>query len=132
MGARSSSREDWEDRFRSMERAGASLAQIADALGVSMRTASRWRGRLDLRHEVPHTPRPQSDHDRAAALLDEGCSLEEVAHTLGVTGPTIRRWFPDRPAWTREEVGRFAVQARRLNKITNVPHMRGNAERKTA
>ncbi|WP_396653091.1 helix-turn-helix domain-containing protein [Microbacterium resistens] len=101
-----------------MEQAGASLAQIADAFRVSTRTASRWRERLGLQHQEPHHPRPRSDRDHAAALLDDGCSFAEVARTLGVTGPTIRRWFPDRRSWTREERGAYAAQARRFNEIT--------------
>lgn len=132
MVAKPTQNEGWEERFRSMERAGASLAQIADAFGVSTRSASRWRGKLGLRHEEPHQPRPQSDRDRAAALLDDGCSFEEVSRTLGVTAPTVRRWYPDRPAWTRQEVGTYAAQARLLNEITNTHHVRHGAGRKSA
>jgi len=124
--------DEWEDRMRELDRAGASLAQIATAFGVTIRTASRWRLELNLQHEPAHIPRPASDRERAAELLDEGCSFEEAARTLGVTGPTIRRWFPDRSAWTREEVGTFSVQARQLNNLTTNITMRNRAGRKAS
>lgn len=102
----------WEERFRALDGEGRSLREIAAAFGVSTKSVSRWRSRLGLTKEPPAVPRPQSDRDRAAALLDDGCSFSEAARSLGVAPTTIARWFPDRKPWTPVQSGEFSSMIR--------------------
>lgn len=109
--------EGWEERFRGMDQAGHSLREIAVAFDVSVRTVGRWRTKLGLTKSEAKTTRPQTDRDRAAALLDDGCSFAEAARTIGVTASCIRRWFPDRAAWTHEEAGAYGMHLRKLGGV---------------
>lgn len=102
----------WEERFRALDSEGRSLREIAAAFGVSTKSVSRWRNKLGLTKEPPAVARPQSDRDRAAALLDDGCSFSEAARSLGVAATTITRWFPDRQPWTRVQSGEFSSMIR--------------------
>lgn len=99
------------DRFEDMarlQRAGANSRQIARELGVSIRTVSRWRNRTGTSLVPPAVPRPQSDRDYAARLLDDGCSIRETALTIGVSQATIVRWIPNAPRMTPQEAGHIA------------------------
>lgn len=91
-------------RFKALDDAGYSAPQIAQRLGVNVRTVTRWRNSTSRSRAKPIV-RPESDREHARRLIDDGCSFAEAAETVGVTASTIRRWFPDARAWTPREAG---------------------------
>ena len=112
-----SNRADEFAAFVELEHSGMSYRQIAQQLGVSGRTVTRWRRRIGRPVGVPAVPRPQSDRDFAWRLLEDGCSIAETARTVGVKATTILRWFPDAPRYTHQQAGQLSVLARMEKQI---------------
>lgn len=105
-------------RFDQLDTSGATTRTIAAELGVSVRTIGRWRSEAGrLRAPAGGKPRPQSDRDLAARLIEDGCSLSEAARTIGCSQHTVTRWFPEAPRYTREQSGYASVLARQARNI---------------
>jgi transcriptional regulator with XRE-family HTH domain len=98
---------EWLAEYLGCEQAGLTAAEIAARFGVTTRTVSRWRTRLDLNRMPAPVKRPASAHELAERLLDDGCSFEETARTVGVARKTIIRWFPNRQPWSKAQVGEY-------------------------
>lgn len=110
-------REQRDVDFLACDRAGMSARQLAERFGVTARTVQRWRKRLGVKHRQYVEKHPKSDRAMVEYLLDEGCSFTEAGRTIGVSDVTIRRWFPDRSAWTKQEVVEYAVLIRQFGKV---------------
>ncbi|MGI6878797.1 helix-turn-helix domain-containing protein [Microbacterium sp. gxy059] len=100
------------DKVRAATRAGRSASQIAEELGVSVRSVQRWRARVKVARPAV-VRRPDDARARARELVEDGASFNEAARTLGISPTTIRRWFPDLPAWPNDEVTEFANAVRK-------------------
>jgi transposase len=105
-----------EAEFLTLERSGMTAREIAERLGVATRTVVRWRNRLHLSHVATAATFTDEQRELARRLIEDGCSFQEVARTVGVSHWTIRRWFPDTPAWTRQQIGEHAALMRRMNR----------------
>ena len=105
---------DAEDRIVALTRAGVSVPNIAQLVGVSDRTVVRVRGRRGIGQPWSGA-NPFTDDEKlaAAALLDDGASVEEVARTLHRSSTTVHRHFPGR-AWSRVQAGQFAAMFHRV------------------
>ena len=68
-----------------------SIAQIADRLGCSNPTASRW---IEKHGITAEERKPWQDQELMLSLHDEGKSREEIAEQLGCSKANIRRWMP--------------------------------------
>jgi len=99
-------------RFDALDTAGLDSRKIAAELGVSLSSVYRWRAAAGRLRAAGIIPRPQADHDRAAALLEDGCSITETARTIGVSAHTITAWFPNAPRLSKRETGYMSVLAR--------------------
>jgi hypothetical protein len=107
---------DVEKLLRLVE-SGATLAQTAEAMGVTERSVSRYKQALGLAQCKPgYRPLPEGWKDRAAALFDEGYSQRAVTELVGVCADTLARHFPGR-GWSRHEAGVYARQATMLRRI---------------
>lgn len=96
---------DRRSRVASLTRAGLSLTQIADQLGVTDRTVSRDRQRLGIQQPTP--PRlSAAEVEAARRLLDDGAPYSEVARTLGRSHSAIARRLPGY-AWTPVQRGQW-------------------------
>lgn len=107
-------------RFIELDDAGWSGRQMAKELKVNERTITRWRaatGRAKREAPVTH---PQSDRDRAAAMIADGAPFQEAAAAVGVSFHTIRHWFPDAKAWTKSQAGQYGQMSRRLTALGRV------------
>lgn len=105
-----------EDVFLWCERVGMSAREIAERFGVSQRTVVRWRHQTQLSHTPAPEPHSAEEREHARRLIEGGCSLRDAGNTVGVSEVTIRRWFPDVPAWTKQQVGEYAALIRRMNR----------------
>lgn len=98
---------DTMNTFLVLDDAGHSAEQIAERLGVTPRTVTRWRRATGRLHRPATVKRPESTREQARRLVDDGCSFAEAARTVGVDPVTIRKWFPDAPAWSKREAGLY-------------------------
>ena len=93
---------------------GSTLSQIAEAMGVTERSVSRYKQILGLpRCQGGPRPLPDGWKETAEALFEEGYCQQAVAELVGVSAGTVARHFPGR-GWNRAEVGRYARQAKLL------------------
>lgn len=117
MGRRKAGVELDVEKICRMADQGATLRQIAEAMGVTERSVSRYKQALGLT-QCPSGNRPLPDgwKERAADLFDEGYSQQAVAELVGVSAGTVAHYFPGR-GWNRSEVGRYARQATALARI---------------
>lgn len=98
-----------------MTRRGYTAREIAQALGVTMRTVTRSRRRTG----VSTSPRYWMTDDEIAAartLLEDGCSFAETARTLGRGASTIAAHFPGR-GWTQDQVVEYATWRRETRAV---------------
>lgn len=104
---------DVEKLIRMVEE-GASIAQIAPALGVTERSVSRYKQALGLTQcNTGYRRLPDGWKERAQTLFDEGYSQAGVAEVVGVSVDAVARHFPGR-GWTHSERGVYARQAKIL------------------
>lgn len=107
---------DRSPEFKEMQRQGLSAAQIADRMGVTQRTVTRWRKNAGLTQPLPeNVGRPVAGErlDAAAEMLADGAPYQEVCRTLRMNGRTVRKYFPG-ISWSKEEAGQFAAQIHRI------------------
>lgn len=104
------------EEVRRLSAQGLSLDAIADQIGVTSRTVSRWRQKLGL-SDSPTVIRRMTDEDRAALLplFEEGMSREEVHRTTGWSRQALALHFPDRK-WDRAECARHGAVIRNLGR----------------
>lgn len=97
-----------------LTRCGVSAPRIAEQLGVTPRTVTRWRLRAGISEgEARHIA--QEVWEEARRILDDGASYGEVARTLGVSRATVARHFPGE-GWSRDQTIRFMIETRGLNR----------------
>lgn len=108
--------EQREERIIACFREGWGNRRIAEHFNVTDRTVTRWRTQHDAR-KWTNRPHPPSERRRAEELLNEGASFSEAARTVGVSAKTIYRWFPERHAWTREQVAEYVVMSRTMGRL---------------
>jgi hypothetical protein len=93
MGVRGTPLEpDQIEKIRRMTLEGRTLAEIAQAVGCTDKTVSRWRTTLGLTR--PHPTWTTQEYLLAFHLLEDGCPGREVARTLGRAHEQIRTRFP--------------------------------------
>lgn len=111
------------EQVAELTRVGLSARQIAERLGCSKRTVTRWRRVLLIESGgVPGESVAAGVNDRlaeAARLIADGAPQREVARTLHIHHRTLRREFPG-TAWDRSQIGEFARLSRKLQAID--PH----------
>lgn len=98
---------------------GWSARQIADEVGCTVRSVSRWRKRKGLSQPTPPNGcRPISAErlEQARRLFDGGASRRDVQMTLGMSTKTIVRHFPG-TAWTPRQSGEAAAMSRKLRAL---------------
>lgn len=104
------------ERLRIMINEGCTIAQIAEAMGVTTRTINRQKRSIGLSNPRP-TSRPLEEWaHKAAQLLTEGYSLRSVSELTGIGRTTLSRHFPGQ-GWTKHQVGHYAAEVRRLNQL---------------
>lgn len=104
--------------FKELQRLGYSAAQIAERMGVTDRTVTRWRKNAGLTKPIAeNVGRPVADErlDAAARLLEDGAPYAEVCRTLGMNSRTVRKYFPGH-TWTAEQSGQFAAAIHQMNR----------------
>lgn len=86
-------------RIVALTKAGHTARQIAEAVGVHIRTVTRVRTAHGVAQPGPRHFTP-AEIAAVEAMLDDGVSYAEVARTLGrYPGTLIERW-PGRSQWT--------------------------------
>lgn len=109
---------DVEKLVRMAER-GATITQMAEALGVTERSVSRYKLAFGLTQcQTGYRPLPEGWKDQAEALFNEGYSQMAVAELVGVSAGTVARHFPGR-GWNRSEIGSYARQSVLLHRIAS-------------
>ncbi|TDL05989.1 helix-turn-helix domain-containing protein [Mycobacterium paragordonae] len=109
-----------DERILALTRAGHSLTQIADFLGISPRTVHRVRYRNGL--VQPTAPRLTDDELRTAKqLLADGASYSEVARTLGRSMEGVRSRCLGMSAWKPGSGAEYRRCMRALNEIDTAP-----------
>lgn len=117
MGRRKAGEQLDVEKLRRMVEEGATIAQVAEAMGVTERSVSRYKLALGLTQcHTGYRPLPEGWKDRAEALFEEGYSQGAVAELTGVSVDAVARHFPGR-GWTRSESGIYARQATLLHRI---------------
>ncbi|UZT28743.1 helix-turn-helix DNA binding protein [Nocardia phage NS-I] len=86
--------EERRSEVRRLRRAGKTVAQVAETLGVARETVSRDLKALGMGTPVRRVS--AEDWARAEALLDDGASYSEAARTIGVAVSTVRNRYPGR------------------------------------
>ncbi|OBJ24617.1 helix-turn-helix domain-containing protein [Mycobacterium sp. 1245801.1] len=94
---------------------GRTAREIAEHLGISMRSVGRHRVAADVAQPMP---RPLTGREllRATELLGGGASYAEVARTLGRSDTTLRRQLPGYK-WDRRQAAEAAALARAMNRL---------------
>lgn len=94
-------------RVDELTAAGKSPAFIARELGITERSVSRHKRRLQISGPaaVPLTP---EEHAKIRALLEDGCPYSEIARTLGRNVGTIQRHYPNQSKW--EPIGLYHMK----------------------
>lgn len=92
-----------------------SNGQFASEYNVSLRTASRTRGRIGQKKEQTPTRAEPGWEARAKALLDGGASYMEVSRTLDVSHTTLSRKFPGM-GWTSEQGAEYKIMRDKMDK----------------
>jgi hypothetical protein len=91
--------ERWPERAeqaRALMAAGQPDVAIAEAVGLSKTTVSRWRRGIGLRRKVPRPPWWEKDPSRAAAVradYDAGAITGVLAQRHGVSLKMVRHWL---------------------------------------
>lgn len=111
--------------FKMLVEAGKSNTQIAEAMGVPLRSVTRIRRELGLSKGGPVVPYSEADRVRAQAMLQDGASKKEVSATIGVSQTALRRWFPDAKGWTPSESAQFRKLKEKMDLLDNPagPHL---------
>jgi predicted transcriptional regulator len=117
MGRRKAGEQLDVERLLLMAKEGATLVQMAEALGVTERSVSRYKQALGLTQcQAGFRQLPEGWKDQAEDLFNEGYSQMAVAELVGVSAGTVARYFPGR-GWNRSEVGSYARQATVLRRL---------------
>ncbi|MCV7174801.1 helix-turn-helix transcriptional regulator [Mycolicibacterium sphagni] len=112
--------DEWSPRWHKvveLTRAGHSVRQIAEIVGIQPRSVTRIRQHTGLtKHYVP--PRPWTDEEKATAkaMLDDGVSYKEVGRTLGRDRHKLYKMFPGY-AWPPEKRAQHSILIKQLNRI---------------
>lgn len=97
-----------EDRIVALTKQGVSSANIAEMVGVHIRTVQRVREKRGVSRPWTGAHLLTEDDKRiVAALLDDGASIAEAARTIGFSQTTLHKHFPGR-AWTHVQSGQYA------------------------
>jgi len=107
--------------MRRLHEEGLSAPQIAERVGCTPRTVTRWRRQEGLTRVIPATagaPATPERLEQARRLLDDGASYQEVSRTLGMHERTLMRHFPGR-GWSKREGGRLGAYVTQMNRQMN-------------
>jgi len=105
-------RAEREEAIRRMDREGVRTDIIAQRLGITTRTVTRYRERMGALLQAPKQPFTDEERAIAEKMLDDGCSYTEITRTLGRGSlHAVRKNFPGR-GWTRQQTGEWGMLMR--------------------
>lgn len=98
-----------------LTRAGYSIPQIAECLGISEATVTNHRRRAGVSQPRVAAP-PMSDTElaRCKQLLEDGCSYTEVGRTIGRSDRTIAKHFPGH-GYNQQQIAEYRKIVKQLN-----------------
>jgi hypothetical protein len=98
-----------------LTQAGLSARQIAEQLGVNVRTVGRHRVDVGIA-QPPQRPLTAREILRAKELLDDGAPYDEAARTIGRSSAALRDHLPGY-AWDKSKCAQAGVLARAMNRL---------------
>ncbi|QAY16177.1 helix-turn-helix DNA binding domain protein [Arthrobacter phage Sonali] len=110
--------DDRRGLFLRLNAEGLSLDLMAERLGVTVRTISRYREEYGLSQAHPgQNFRPTEEWiAEVRALAEEGMPIAEICRMKGTTWATIKRNVPDIQVWDASTVGKHGAAVRHTNR----------------
>lgn len=97
---------------------GCTLSEIAEAIGVSERTVSRYKRRGGVLLIQKYTKTTPEWHEKVQGLLAEGYSHRAIGEMTNVSPCTVSRHYPG-TCWTPEQVSEFGHATQMLQRLPN-------------
>lgn len=106
------------DRILELEREGKTMAQIGEALNVSVRTVMRYRARGGISRPTtcPGLKATPEWKAKVQELLAEDYSHRAIAQITNVNPRTVALHFPG-TAWKRQQISEMGKATQMLNRI---------------
>lgn len=108
------------EQIVALTRRGWTARQIANRLGISMRTVVRHRVAAGIGRPGPREFTARETL-RAIELLDDGASYAEVARTLGRGQKAVMNNAPGYPLWDKRKAAEAASLARAMRHLERQP-----------